>query len=99
MLNLLLHLLLLPVQALSSRLEQLLPLGSLVFKDESGYRTFYSHLLKPHVHYLPFWDGPDNQPQDILEQLDWAQVRDQEGSSICNMIQTLRWPVVSCTYS
>jgi hypothetical protein len=38
------------------RLDQLLPLGSLIFKESSGYRAFYHHLLKPHEHYVPFWD-------------------------------------------
>lgn len=35
-------------QALSSRLEQLLPLRSLVLKEDSGYTSFYHHLLKPY---------------------------------------------------
>ena len=35
------------------RLEQLLPLGSVVFKEESGYRGFYHTLLKPYEHYIP----------------------------------------------
>lgn len=33
-------------QGLSSRLDQLLPLGSLIFKEESGYTTYYHHLLR-----------------------------------------------------
>ena len=33
-------------QALSSRLEQLMPLGSLIFKEDSGYKTFYYHLMR-----------------------------------------------------
>ncbi|KAG1665547.1 hypothetical protein FOA52_000693 [Chlamydomonas sp. UWO 241] len=39
-------------QALSSRIDLLLPLNSLVFKEESGYTTFYYHLLKPKVSIL-----------------------------------------------
>ena len=35
------------------RLEQLLPLNSVVLKEESGYRGFYHHLLKPYEHYVP----------------------------------------------
>lgn len=31
------------------RIDLLLPLRSLVFKEESGYKTFYFHLLKPQV--------------------------------------------------
>lgn len=37
------------------RLDQLLALGSLIFKEESGYYAFYHHLLKPYQHYVPFW--------------------------------------------
>eukprot|EP00955_Chlamydomonas_euryale_P082409 363718-Chlamydomonas_euryale.AAC.8 len=33
-------------QTCSSRLEQLLVMGSLVLKEESGYHAFYHHLLK-----------------------------------------------------
>lgn len=36
-------------QALSSRMDLLLPLNSLIFKEESGYKSFYHHLLKPMV--------------------------------------------------
>ena len=35
------------------RLEQLLPLNSVVLKEESGYRGFYHHLLQPYEHYVP----------------------------------------------
>ena len=37
------------------RLEQLLVMGSLVLKEESGYRAFYHHLIKPYEHYVPVW--------------------------------------------
>ena len=37
------------------RLEQLLVMGSLVLKEESGYRAFFHHLIRPHEHYLPVW--------------------------------------------
>lgn len=43
------------LQGLSSRFEQLLYLGSLVFKEESGYIGYFYHLLKPNEHYLPVW--------------------------------------------
>ena len=39
----------------SSKLEQSLAVGSLVFKEESGYRSFFHRLLRPFVHYVPFW--------------------------------------------
>ena len=35
------------------RLDQLLPYSSLVIKEESGYRGFYHHLMKPYEHYVP----------------------------------------------
>jgi|LauGreSBDMM110SN_4_FD.fasta_scaffold38399_1 hypothetical protein len=39
------------------RIDLLLPLRSLVFKEESGYKTFYYHLLKPKV---SFSDTPED---------------------------------------
>lgn len=43
-------------QALSSRMDLLLPLNSLIFKEESGYKSFYHHLLKPMVRIRgTFW--------------------------------------------
>ena len=59
-------------QALSSRMEQLMPLNSLIFKEESGYTTFYYPLLKPYKHYVPFWRHDPE--KEALELLDWAQV-------------------------
>eukprot|EP00195_Chlamydomonas_chlamydogama_P008851 CAMPEP_0202897950 /NCGR_PEP_ID=MMETSP1392-20130828/6577_1 /ASSEMBLY_ACC=CAM_ASM_000868 /TAXON_ID=225041 /ORGANISM="Chlamydomonas chlamydogama, Strain SAG 11-48b" /LENGTH=391 /DNA_ID=CAMNT_0049583727 /DNA_START=248 /DNA_END=1424 /DNA_ORIENTATION=- len=73
-------------QALSSRMEQLLPMNSLVFKEESGYRTFYYHLLKPMVHYVPVWkDTPD----DMLDMLAWAKQHDVEAKKIAQAGQEL----------
>lgn len=46
------------------RLEQLLALGSLVFKEESGYHAFFHHLISPHQHYLPVWKET---PKDTLQ--------------------------------
>lgn len=40
-------------QGLSLRLEQLLPLNSVVLREESGYRSFYHHLIMPYDHYIP----------------------------------------------
>eukprot|EP00955_Chlamydomonas_euryale_P110813 366024-Chlamydomonas_euryale.AAC.8 len=40
-------------QGLSSRLDQLFVMRSLVLKEDSGYRAFYHHLLKPYEHYIP----------------------------------------------
>jgi len=66
-------------QGLSSRLDQLLPLNSLIFKEESGYKTFYHHLLKPGVHYVPFWK---KQPDEILDALKWAHMHDNEAKTM-----------------
>ena len=41
------------ISSVLPRLDQLLPLNALVFKEESGYRGFYHHLLKPYEHYVP----------------------------------------------
>ena len=38
----------------SHRLLKLLALNSVVLKEETPYVEFYYHLLKPHVHYVPF---------------------------------------------
>lgn len=39
----------------SDKLEQEMAAGLLVFREESGYRAFYHRLLRPFVHYVPFW--------------------------------------------
>ncbi|KAG2496588.1 hypothetical protein HYH03_005410 [Edaphochlamys debaryana] len=69
--------------ALSSRLEQLLTLGSLVVKEESGLIAFYHHLLRPHEHYLPFWQQVSG-PEDIVPMLDWAVKHDAEARRIAH---------------
>eukprot|EP00798_Chlamydomonas_sp_ICE-L_P023568 gene23568-9092_t len=71
-------------QALSSRMEQLMPLGSLIFKEESGYRTFYYHLIKPYEHYIPFWEKT---PDNLFERLEWAKLNDLEAKKIAEKAQ------------
>eukprot|EP00798_Chlamydomonas_sp_ICE-L_P002552 gene2552-4126_t len=66
-------------QALSSRQEQLMTLGSLIFKEESGYTTFYYHLMKPYKHYMPFWERT---PDNLFERLEWAKSNDQQAKQI-----------------
>lgn len=73
-------------QGLSSRLEQLLTLGSVVFKEQSGYRAFYHGLLQPHVHYVPFWKQV---PEDVLPALEWARTHDNEARIIADNAQQL----------
>jgi len=71
-------------QALSSRVDLLLPLNSLLLKEESGYKTFYYHLLKPEVHYLPVWKKT---PDDIIPALEWAKAHDDVAREIAKSAQ------------
>ena len=74
-------------QGLSSRFEQLMPLNSLIFKEESGYSTFYYPLLQPYTHYVPFWkEGPE----EILGALEWAQAHDDEARRMAQNAQVGR---------
>ncbi|KAG2495992.1 hypothetical protein HYH03_005916 [Edaphochlamys debaryana] len=69
-------------QGISSRLEQLLPIGSLVFKEASGYYAYYYRtLLKPGVNMLEFW-AHGSGPEDVLEKLDWARENDDKARRI-----------------
>eukprot|EP00955_Chlamydomonas_euryale_P084554 363979-Chlamydomonas_euryale.AAC.5 len=71
-------------QTCSSRLEQLLVMNSVVFKEESGYHAFYHHLLKPGEHYVPVWkEGPE----DVLEALKWARAHDDEARAMARRAQ------------
>ena len=54
-------------------------LGSLVFKEASGYRAFYHRLLKPFQHYVPFWE---QRPQELLDALGWAETHPREAEAI-----------------
>ncbi|KAG1679647.1 hypothetical protein FOA52_006164 [Chlamydomonas sp. UWO 241] len=79
-------------QSCSSRLEQLLVMGSVVLKEESGYRAFYHHLLAPYGHYLPFWV---EQPEDILDALGWAQANSEQAQRIASRAQALAREVLT----
>lgn len=71
-------------QSVSSRVEQLMALNSVMFKEESGYSTFYYHLLKPYVNYVPVWkEGPE----DILEALEWTYKNDDKARDIARNAQ------------
>ena len=63
----------------SSKLEQELPLGSLIFKEQSGYRSFFHRLLVPYEHYVPYWR---HRPQELLDALAWAAAHEAEAASI-----------------
>ncbi|KAG2441465.1 hypothetical protein HXX76_003087 [Chlamydomonas incerta] len=75
-------------QGLSSKLEFLLALGSLVLKEDSGYMAYYHHLLEPGVHFLPVWKNGAG-PEDILEAVDWARGHDEEAHTIALAGQAL----------
>ena len=63
----------------SSKLEQELPLGSLILKESSGFRSFYHRLLVPYEHYLPYWR---HRPQELLDALAWAKAHQTESAAI-----------------
>lgn len=37
-------------------------------QEESGYRGFYHHLLRPGTHYLPFWR---ERPEEVRQDRTW----------------------------
>ena len=65
--------------ACSSKLEQVLAVGSLVFLEQSGYRSFFHRLLRPFQHYVPFWT---HRPQELLDALAWARANDEAAERI-----------------
>ncbi|GLI62738.1 hypothetical protein VaNZ11_005470 [Volvox africanus] len=71
-------------QGISSRLEQLLSLGSLVFKEASGYYAYYYRSLLQHrVSLVEFWrDEEVDGPEDVLRELDWAEANDEEAARV-----------------
>ncbi|KAG2485477.1 hypothetical protein HYH03_015752 [Edaphochlamys debaryana] len=73
-------------QATSSRLEQLMPLRSLILKEESGYHSFYYHLLRPYEHYVPVWPAGSG-PEDVLSAMAWAQEHDEEAERMAAAAQ------------
>ncbi|GIL62973.1 hypothetical protein Vafri_17137 [Volvox africanus] len=71
-------------QTCSSRLEQLMVLGSLVVKEESGYEAFFHHIIQPYKHYLPFWK---TFPEETKSALLWASQNDREAAAIASAAQ------------
>ena len=63
----------------SAKLEKALALGSLVLKEESGLLSFFSSLLLPFVHYVPFWR---QRPQELLWALAWARRHGRDAERI-----------------
>lgn len=58
----------------SSKLWQELSLGSLVFKEESGYYGYFDRLLVPFKHYVPWFR---HYPQELLDSVQWARENDE----------------------
>ncbi|KAG2494086.1 hypothetical protein HYH03_007726 [Edaphochlamys debaryana] len=69
-------------QGISSRLEHILAMGSLVLKEASGYYAYYYRtLLQPGVNLLEFWPRGAG-PEDVMRQLDWARAHDGEAQRV-----------------
>ncbi|KAG2454232.1 hypothetical protein HYH02_001266 [Chlamydomonas schloesseri] len=86
-------------QGISSRLEQLLPMGSAVFKEASGYYAYYYRtLLKHRVNIIEFWRKV---PEEVLEELDWAaghdgQVAEVAAQGVATAVRYLVGPARAC---
>lgn len=63
----------------SSKLWQLLALGSVVLREQSGYEAFYDKLLTKWVHYIPFWR---HRPREVVAAHAWVAANDAEAASI-----------------
>ncbi|KAG2482934.1 hypothetical protein HYH03_018159 [Edaphochlamys debaryana] len=57
----------------SSRLHQLLALGSVVLREQSGYYCFYDKLLTEFIHYVPFWR---HRPREVEWAYNWVVAHD-----------------------
>ncbi|KAG2433671.1 hypothetical protein HXX76_008042 [Chlamydomonas incerta] len=63
----------------SSRIVQLLALGSVVLREQSGYTAFYDRLLAKFVHYVPFWS---QRPREVLWAYNWVLANDEAARAI-----------------
>ncbi|GFR42915.1 hypothetical protein Agub_g3915, partial [Astrephomene gubernaculifera] len=63
----------------SSRVWQLLALGSVVLREQSGYFAFYDKLLTKFVHYVPFWT---HRPREVLWAYNWVAANPVEAQQI-----------------
>ncbi|KAG2438449.1 hypothetical protein HYH02_010904 [Chlamydomonas schloesseri] len=63
----------------SSRIVQLLALGSVVLREQSGYLAFYDRLLTKFVHYVPFWS---QRPREVLWAFNWVLANDHAARAI-----------------
>jgi hypothetical protein len=65
----------------SNKLEESLATGSLVFKEESGFSSFFHTLIQPFVHYIPWFKTTHD---DLLDGLDWAMQNDHYAKRIAS---------------
>ena len=63
----------------SNKFEESLATGSLVFKEESGFVAFFHSLIKPFVHYVPWFKTA---PDDLFDGLDWAAQNEKASQRI-----------------
>ncbi|EFJ43134.1 hypothetical protein VOLCADRAFT_106931 [Volvox carteri f. nagariensis] len=63
----------------SSRIFQLLALGSVVLREQSGYFAFYDKLMKKFHHYVPFWS---NRPREVVWAYNWVTANDAAARAI-----------------
>lgn len=54
--------------------------GSCILKVDSPYKVWYSHLLKPYVHYIPI----KADLSDLVEKVKWCKSHDSECEKIAN---------------
>jgi hypothetical protein len=83
----------------ANRLPFLLGLGSLVFKQDSNYSTWWYPLIKPWKHYIPISAELDN----LEDRIRWARDHDTEAQTIAERGQqfiqsTLRHQVKNNEY-
>ncbi|KAG2482932.1 hypothetical protein HYH03_018157 [Edaphochlamys debaryana] len=57
----------------SSRVHQLLALGTVVLREQSGYFSFYDKLLTKFIHYVPFWR---HRPREVEWAYNWVVAHD-----------------------
>ncbi|GAX84226.1 hypothetical protein CEUSTIGMA_g11649.t1 [Chlamydomonas eustigma] len=65
--------------AASSRLEKCMMTGAAVLKQKSPRYAYFYHLLRPWVHYVPFWE---NRSDDLFDAVVWLRTHDAEAERI-----------------
>jgi hypothetical protein len=62
------------------RLSTDLAMGSTVFKVDSDWKLWYSHLLKPWVHYIPVAADLS----DLIDKIKWCKANDEKAKNIAD---------------